>query len=99
MTPHLIARLVRAVAVLRTACLVLTKAVRPSVRPRVRPGPLKPGHYPDARGWMGGSVLFADRRSEVLIWRCYVGVLTHRIRLALYQVRLVLLGPARPRSG
>ncbi len=37
--------------------------------------------------WLGGSVMFADRRAEVLVWRCFFGALTHRIRLAQYQVR------------
>jgi hypothetical protein len=51
----------------------------------VRPGPYKPGHYPDAAEWLGGNVVYADRAAEMLIRKCYVGFMVHRVCVALYQ--------------
>jgi hypothetical protein len=51
----------------------------------VRPGPYKPGHYPEAAEWVGGNVLYADRAAEILVSKCYVGFMVHRVKIALYQ--------------
>jgi len=49
---------------------------------RGRPGPHLPGQYTNATKWLGGNLLWVDRRSEAFVSGCYFGHLAHRVRIA-----------------